>query len=236
MQQYNCIIIEDEPLAAEVLRDYIADVPFLNLKKHYNSAVAALNDLHEINIDLIFLDINLPKLKGIEFIKTLKTPPHIIITSAYQEYALEGYDLNIIDYLLKPIEFSRFLKAVNKLKYQVSEQTYNSPALIPDGKDFIYVYVDKKKVRVQLKDIIYIESHREYVRFMMKEKTITTKAQLGQMEEMLNKNDFLRIHRSYIIARDKIEAYSSTGIELLGKTLPIGRSYKEAVMSVLDEK
>src|ERR1700712_236135 len=105
MRQYNCIIIEDEPLAAEVLQDYIADVPFLNFKNHYSSGISALSDLNKEHIDVIFLDINLPKLKGIEFIKTLKNPPHIIITSAYHEYALQGYELNIVDYLLKPIEF-----------------------------------------------------------------------------------------------------------------------------------
>ena len=236
MQQYNCIIIEDEPLAAEVLQDYIADVPFLNLKNHYSNAVSALSELNKEHIDLIFLDINLPKLKGMDFIKTLKNPPHIIITSAYHEYALQGYDLNIVDYLLKPIEFSRFLKAVNKLKFITSEQTYNAALYIPEGKDFLFVYVDKKRVKVHFKDITYIESMKEYVRIVTNDRSITTKSQLGQIEELLNKNDFLRIHRSFIIAKDKVEAYTSTIIELKGKTLPIGRSYKELVMGILDER
>jgi DNA-binding LytR/AlgR family response regulator len=236
MQQYNCIIIEDEPLATEVLQDYIADVPFLNLINHYSNAMSALSELNKQHIDLIFLDINLPKLKGIDFIKTLKNPPHIIITTAYHEYALQGYDLNIVDYLLKPIEFSRFLKAVNKLKFITSEHTYNASLFIPEGKDFMFVFVDKKRVKVHFKEIIYIESLKEYVRIVTKEKCITTKSQLGQIEELLNKNDFLRIHRSFIIAKDKIEAYTSTIIELEGKTLPIGRSYKELVMGILDEK
>jgi DNA-binding LytR/AlgR family response regulator len=235
MQQYNCIIIEDEPLAAEVLQDYIADVPFLTLKSHYTNAISALDALNKQHIDLIFLDINLPKLKGIDFIKTLKNPPHIIIISAYHEYALEGYDLNIVDYLLKPIEFSRFLKAINKLKFITSEQTYNNPVFIPQGKDFLFVYVDKKRVKIHLRDVIYIESFKEYVRIVTSEKTITTKSQLGQIEEQLNKNDFLRIHRSFIISKEKVEAYTSTVIELHGKTLPIGRSYKELVMGILDE-
>src|SRR5476651_861861 len=132
MQQYNCIIIEDEPLAAEILQDYIADIPFLTLKKSYADAISALDDLRSNDIDIIFLDINLPKLKGLEFIQTLKNPPHIIITTAYHEYALQGYDLNIVDYLLKPIEFSRFLKAVNKLKLINSAKSSSAPVFAPE--------------------------------------------------------------------------------------------------------
>ena len=236
MQQYNCIIIEDEPLAGALLTNYIADIPFLNLKNNYSDAISALSELNRQHIDLIFLDINLPKLKGMDFLKTLKNPPHIIITSAYPEYALQGYDLNIVDYLLKPILFSRFLQAVNKLKFITSEQTYHTAALVPSEKDFLFVYVDKKRVKVHLKDIIYIESLKEYVRIVTKEKTIVTKSQLGQVEDSLSKCDFLRIHRSFIIAKEKVEAYSTTEIELQGKTLPIGRSYKELVMGILDEK
>src|SRR3984885_2814442 len=158
MEKYNCIIIEDEPLAAEILQEYIADIPFLNLKNTYTDALRALEDLRSNEIDLIFLDINLPKLKGFDFIQTLKNPPHIIITTAYHEYALQGYELNIVDYLLKPIEFSRFLKAVNKLKSITSEHTYNTSMSIPEGRDFMFVFVDKKRVKVYFKDILYIES------------------------------------------------------------------------------
>src|ERR1700733_2805219 len=158
MEKYNCIIIEDEPLAAEILQEYIADIPFLNLKNTYTDALRALEDLRSNEIDLIFLDINLPKLKGFDFIQTLKNPPHIIITTAYHEYALQGYELNIVDYLLKPIEFSRFLKAVNKLKLISSSKSAAAPVFIQSGNDYMFVSADKKKVKVYFKDILYIES------------------------------------------------------------------------------
>jgi DNA-binding LytR/AlgR family response regulator len=236
MQQYNCIIIEDAPLAAEVLRDYITDIPFLKFKKHYDSAISALSDLNNQQIDLIFLDINLPKLQGMDFLKTLKNPPLVIITSAYHEYALQGYDLNIVDYLLKPIEFSRFLQAVNKLKFITSGPAYSAPVYSPEGKNFLFVYVERKRVKVFFDDILYIESKKEYVKIVSKEKSLTTKLQLGQIEVFLNKSDFLRVHRSFIIAKDKIDAYTNSQIELQNKVIPIGRSYRELVIGILDER
>ena len=234
MQQYNCIIIEDEPLAAEILQDYIADIPFLNLKQTYPDAVRALEGLVAGNIDLIFLDINLPKLKGLDFIQTLKHPPNIIITTAYHEYALQGYELNVVDYLLKPIEFSRFLKSVNKLKSIVSDKAYAAPIFIGDGRDHMFVNTQRKKVKLFFRDILYIESLKEYVRIYTGDKILTAKFQLGQIDELLPKADFLRIHRSFIVSKTKIEAYNNAGIEINGKSLPIGRSYKELVISFLD--
>jgi DNA-binding LytR/AlgR family response regulator len=236
MRQYNCIIIEDEPLAAEILQDYIADVPFLNLKHTYGDAIRALDGLRAGNIDVIFLDINLPKLKGLDFIQTLKHPPSIIITTAYHEYALQGYELNVVDYLLKPIEFSRFLKAVNKLKSTVSDKAYTAPIVIGDGIDHIFVNTRGKKAKLYFKDILYIESLKEYVRIYTSEKVLTAKFQLGQIDELLPKADFLRIHRSFIVSKTKIEAYNNAEVEINGKTLPIGRSYKELVVSFLDRE
>ncbi len=234
MEKYNCIIIEDEPLAAEILQEYIADIPFLNLKNTYTDALSALDDLRTNEIDLIFLDINLPKLKGFDFIQTLKNPPHIIITTAYHEYALQGYELNVVDYLLKPIEFSRFLKAVNKLKMLNSVKSYSMPVFIPPGGPYMFVNNSKKKVKLYFKDILYIESLKEYVKIYTTDKIIITKYQLGQMEENLPKEDFLRIHRSFIVAKEKIDAFTSTEIEINDKQLPIGRSYKELVHSLLE--
>jgi DNA-binding LytR/AlgR family response regulator len=234
MQQYNCIIIEDEPLAAEILQDYIADIPFLTLKKTYGDALSALDDLRSNDVDVIFLDINLPKLKGLDFIQTLKNPPHIIITTAYHEYALQGYDLNIVDYLLKPIEFSRFLRAINKLKMLTSAKAAVSPVFIPNDTNYMFVNTGKKKVKIYFNDILYIESLKEYVRIFTPDKTVTTKFQLGQIEEQLPKADFLRIHRSFLVAKEKIDAFTSTAMEIGAKQLPIGRSYKELVMNILD--
>lgn len=233
MQQYNCIIVEDEPLAAEVLQDYIGQVPFLKLKGVCADAIYAMEVLQKEKIDLIFLDIHLPKLKGLDFIKTLKHPPHIIIVSAYHEYALQGYEYNVIDYLLKPVEFSRFLMAVNKLKYHDTVETiqFSSPA---GERPYLFFNVSKKKVKIFLDEVLYIESLKEYIRIFTKAKSVLTKFQLGQIEELLAKNNFLRVHRSFIVAKDKIEAFSATDIEINGKLIPVGRSYKELVQSVLD--
>ena len=235
MDPYKCIIIEDEPIAAEILQDYIADVPFLKLKKTYADAISALDDLGANDIDVIFLDINLPKLKGLDFIQTLQYPPHIIITTAYHEYALQGYELNIVDYLLKPIEFNRFLKAVNKLKQLKTDKLASPIAFTPTGKDYMFINASKKKTKIYFRDILYIESMKEYVRIFTTDRVLTSKFQLGQIEDQLPKSDFLRIHRSFMVAREKIDAYTSTEIEIHGKQLPIGRSYKEQVHEFLNQ-
>jgi DNA-binding LytR/AlgR family response regulator len=234
MKKYNCIVVEDEPLAAEVLQDYINQVPFLELKGICSDAIYAMEMLQKEKIDLIFLDIHLPKLKGLDFIKTLKSPPQIIITTAYQEYALQGYELNVIDYLLKPIELSRFLMAVNKLKQQQEVVTRVSSFSISADRAHLFFNVSKKRVKVFLDEILYIESLKEYIRITTKNKSILTKFQLGQIEELLTKNNFLRIHRSFIVAKDKIDAFSATEIEINGKQIPIGRSYKELIISTLE--
>lgn len=235
MQQFNCIIVEDEPLAAEVLQDYIAQVSFLKLRAVCNDAIFALEILQKEKIDLIFLDIHLPKLKGLDFIKTLKHPPQIIITTAYHEYALQGYEFNVVDYLLKPIEFSRFLAAVNKLK---PDHIYEAPTptnFREAERRFLFFNVSKKRVKIYLDEILYIESLKEYIRIYTKSRNILTKFQLGEIEELLNKANFIRVHRSFIVAKDKIEAFTATDIEINGKQVPVGRSYKELVQSLLEQ-
>jgi DNA-binding LytR/AlgR family response regulator len=235
MKKYNCLIVEDEPLAAEVLDDYIKQVPFLEMKGICSDALYALDKLQNDRIDLIFLDIHLPKVKGTDFLKTLKETPQIIITSAYAEYALQGYELNVLDYLLKPIEFSRFLMSVNKLK-QLGE---NGPLPVVSNviaeKPHLFFNVSKKKVKVVIEDILYIESLKEYIRITTNDRSILTKFQLHEIEDMLAHNNFIRVHRSYVVAKDKIDAFTATDIEIKGKQIPIGRSYKELVMSVLDK-
>ena len=234
MQQYNCIIVEDEPLAAEVLQDYVMQVPFLNLKGVCTDALYAMEMLQKEKIDLMFLDIHLPKLKGLDFLKTLQKKPQVIITTAYHEYALQGYEHNVLDYLLKPVEFSRFLQAVNKLNSPApSIAVINEFAKLE--KEFLFFNVSKKKVKILLDDILYIESLKEYIRVVTKEKTIITKFQLGQVEDLLSKNNFLRIHRSFIVAKDKVNAFTATDVEINNKQLPIGRSYKEQVQAELEK-
>jgi DNA-binding LytR/AlgR family response regulator len=241
MERYNCIIVEDEPLAAEVLQDYISQVPFLELRHTCSDAIYAMEILQKEKIDVVFLDIHLPKLKGLDFIKTIKNPPQVIITSAYGEYALQGYELNVIDYLLKPIELARFLTAVNKLKpqnenaYDTSRGHANGMSLTSPDRPHLFFNVSKKKVKIYIDEIVYIESLKEYIRITAKDKTVLTKFQLSQMEEMLPKEKFIRVHRSFIVSREKIDAFTATEVELCGKQIPIGRSYKELVINLLGE-
>jgi len=235
MQQYNCLIVEDEPLAAEVLQDYVSQVPFLTLGGVCGDAIYAMEKLQREKIDLIFLDIHLPKLKGLDFIKTLRNPPHIIIVSAYHEYALQGYEYNVIDYLLKPVEFSRFLMAVNKMRQTPTTTSAIQVTSEAAERPYIFFNVGKKRVKIFLDEILYIESLKEYVRIFTKAKSILTKFQLGQIESLLARNNFMRVHRSFIVAKDKIDAFTASDLEINGKQIPVGRSYKELVQAILDK-
>ena len=233
MLKYSCIIVEDEPLAVEILTDYISQIPFLELKCVCGDAIYAMEVLQQEKIDLIFLDIHLPKLKGIDFLESLKNPPRVIITSAYQEYALQAFEGNVTDYLLKPIRFTRFLKAVNKLNQQVPMLTGLSGLPAPERK-FLYFNVAKKKVKIYLDEIFYIESLREYVRITAQGTTIMTKFPLNEVEDLFADNNFIRVHRSFIVSKERITAFSSTEVEVNSIQIPIGRTYKEYVLSVLE--
>jgi DNA-binding LytR/AlgR family response regulator len=235
MKKYNCLIVEDEPLAAEVLEDYVKQIPFLELKGICSDAMFAMEKLQAEKIDLIFLDIHLPKLKGTDFLKTLKLAPQIIITSAYAEYALQGYELNVLDYLLKPIEFSRFLMSVNKLSKLAESGALPVVSNVIREKPYLYFNVSKKKIKIIIEDIQYIESLREYIRITTKDKSLLTKFHLHEIEEILAHNNFMRVHRSFIVSKDKIDAFTATDIEIKGKQIPIGRSYKELVMATLEK-
>jgi DNA-binding LytR/AlgR family response regulator len=215
MSKIKCIIIEDEPLAVKVLADYISQVPFLELGGSFKDAILATDYLRDHQADLIFLDIHLPKLKGMAFLKTLTHPPAIIITTAYHQYAVEGFELNVTDYLLKPFDFERFLVAVTKVKTAKTATPINEEARAT--KDHLFLNVQKKKVKVLFQDIIYIESQREYI------KIVTSKG------EYLSKTQFKRIHRSYIISLSKIDSYTSEEVEVSGISIPIGRGYREGM-------
>ncbi len=215
----TCLIVEDEPLATDVLVEYVKRVPFLELRGTCADALAALEVMQREKIDLIFLDIHLPGLKGLEFIRTLQDPPAIILTTAYHQYAVEGYELSVVDYLLKPIEFKRFLEAVNKVKgKQVREL-----------RKTISIQADKKTSIIPIEDIIYIESQKEYVKIQTSNNSFVTKYALTKMEEELDPSIFMRIHRSFIVAIPKITAFSGHDVELQGKSIPIGGNYREQV-------
>ena len=232
-QRLHCLIVEDEPLAAGILEDYVRQVPYLRLTGRCADAMQALEALHEAPVDVLFLDIHLPGLKGLDFLRSLQYPPQVILTTAYHEYALEGYDLGVVDYLLKPIDFERFVKAVQKLKLAVPASP--AEALAKAGRPFQFFNVNKKMVRVWLDEVLYAESLKEYVRiFLPGGKSIVTKMQLGELEKTLDGYGFLRVHRSFLVALRHIEAYTATEVTLGNKEIPIGRQYKDATMEVLE--
>ena len=231
MKKLRCLIVEDEPLAAEVLADYVSQMRQLELVGICEDAIYATEALSNESIDVIFLDIHLPKLKGLDFIKSLQNPPQIIITTAYHQYALEGFELSVVDYLLKPIEFSRFLQAVNKLKTKTS--TTSKRTIAKKERAFRFFNVKKKKVKVYLDEILYIESRKDYVKIHTREQCLTTKFQLGELESILEEAKLLRIHRSFLVSKDHIKAFSATEIEVADQKLPIGRSYKDSVFENL---
>ena len=224
MPKIKCIIVEDEPLAVKVLEDYISQVPYLELQGYFKDAILATEFLRENATDLIFLDIHLPKLKGMAFLKTLADPPYIIITTAYHQYAVEGFDLNVTDYLLKPFEFDRFLAAVSKVKIPEKEK----PKPVSDeGKDHLFLNIQKKKVKILFSEIIYIESQREYIKIVTTKREYISKISTNEIEELLPTRRFKRIHRSFIISLSKIESYTAEMVEVNGVSLPIGRGYKD---------
>ncbi len=232
--KYSCLVVEDEPLAAEILVDYISQVPFLELKGVCSDAIYAMEILQTEKIDLIFLDIHLPKLKGMDFLESLKSPPNVIITSAYKDYALQAFDVGVIDYLLKPIRFNRFLKAVGKMN-QPSRGHSGEPVVVAAAeRKHVYFNVGKKRVKFYIDEIQFIESLKEYVRITTPEKSILVNYHITEMEELLSKDNFLRIHRSFIVSKSKITAFTSTEVEIGGKQIPIGRSYKEVVIALLE--
>lgn len=222
MSKIKCIIIEDEPLAAKVLSDYISEVPFLELQQIFRDAMQAAEFMLYHDIDLIFLDIHLPKLEGITFLKTLANPPSVIVTTADHQYAVEGFNLNVTDYLLKPIEFERFLTAVNKVN---TEQR----RLPNEVKDFIFVNVQKRKVKILFSEILYIESQREYIKIVTARNEYISKMSTNEIEDMLPAHLFKRIHRSYIVSVNKIESYTAEMVEINGISIPIGRGYKDVI-------
>ena len=228
MSNIKCIIVEDEPLGIKILSDYISKTPFLELQGSFKDALLATDWLRSNKTDLIFLDIHLPKLKGMDFLKTLSIHPAIIVTTAYQQYAVEGFNLNVTDYLLKPFEFERFLVAVNKVKLLSDENTGN----LRVEKDFIFVNSERKRVKISFSDIIYIESQREYVKIVTLKKEYVSKISTHEIEQVLPAHLFKRIHRSFIISVDKIESYSNDMVDVGGVAIPIGRGYKDIIVNL----
>jgi len=227
MSNVKCIVVEDEPLAVKVLTDYISQVPFLELQATFKDALLATDYLREHDTDLIFLDIHLPKLKGMAFLKTLTHPPAVIITTAYHQYAVEGFNLAVTDYLLKPFEFERFLVAVNKVK--TAQRAVQEPKENAEQKDYLFLNVQKKKVKILFADIVYIESQREYIKIVTTSKVFVSKMSTNEIEELLPPHLFKRIHRSFVVSVNKIESYTAEAVDVNGVSIPVGRGYRDVI-------
>lgn len=237
MHILKCLIIEDEPLAADILKDYILDTPHLELTGICRSAIDAIEVLRKSEVDLLFLDIQLPKLSGIDFARTVLNKYHIIFTTAHHEYAVEGFNVNAVDYLLKPVEFSRFLTAIHKIYERPALHQVPNNRTLPyqdSGLRHLFFNTDKRQVKVELKDIHYIESLRDFIYIHLEGNKIMVRYKISALEKELSQHHFLRVHKSYIVNLEKIVAYSAGYIELPKANISIGRSYKNQVQEVLE--
>ncbi len=228
MSKLTCIIVEDEPLARRILEGYISRVPFLVLKGSFEDAIEAAEHLRDYRVDLMFLDIHLPEIGGLSFLRTLPDPPAVIVTTAYQEYALEGYELDLVDYLLKPFGFDRFLAAVNKMDKQKQLQGAGD-----SNKDHFFVSIQQKKVKIFFSEILFIESQKEYVRIVTADHSYRTKMGTHEIEGLLPGTQFKRIHRSFIIALNKVRSFNAEEVEIHGNKIPVGRGYKDVLGRLL---
>lgn len=236
-RQIACLAVDDEPPALDIIKKYIDAVPSLQLINTCDNAVEALPVLQTQAIELLFLDIQMPQILGTDFIRTLKNPPKVIFTTAYRKFAVEGFELDAIDYLLKPISFDRFLKAVNKVMDinlpVINHHTDYNEMNNHHHDGFISFRVDRKTLKIALEDILYVESLKDYVKVVTKTKNIITKQSIASLEEVLPAAAFMRIHRSYIVAVNKIESYTAELIEIAGQELPISRMYRREVSKLL---
>lgn len=235
----RCLVIDDERLAREYLKNYISKVPELELVGDFNSPLKATELIKSGDIDLLFLDIQMPDITGVDFLKSLNNKPEVIFTTAYQEFALEGFNLNVVDYLLKPFSFERFFQAVNKVidKLEFKQATSTEAKLLVSSPidlkvDFISIRADRKLYKINYKDLSYIEGQKAYVTFYTNKKRITALASLKELEDSLPKDKFIRIHKSYIVAIQDIVSLEGNMIEINDMQLPVGKSYKDDVLKI----
>jgi DNA-binding LytR/AlgR family response regulator len=231
----NCIIVDDEPVAREILESHLRKVDAVHVIATCKNAIEAFNQINSNQIDLIFLDINMPEISGLSFAKSINKNIKVIFTTAYREYAIDGFNLQAVDYLLKPISFERLLQAVNKYIGESNVEVVNSSLEIQQEKvDFIFVRADRKMMKINFSEINYIESFSDYLKFHLDEKILITRETITSIEAKLPKTNFLRIHRSFIVCIAKINSFTNEFIEVNKKALPISRSYKKDVLARLE--
>lgn len=228
------LIVDDEPHAVEIIKKYSANIPELEVVDTCNNAIKAFQILQNTKVDLLFLDIKMPGLSGTDLVRSLKHPPMIIFTTAYQEYAIDGFDLNAVDYLLKPIPLNRFLRAIDKVMQLINGDRYESrheaqhTSSPKPSAHYLYLRIERRLIKVNTKDILWIESMKDYIKVVTTEKSYTTKQKISVVEKLLPISEFMRIHRSFIIPVSKAEGYHPNHILIAGNKIPVGRNYKQA--------
>lgn len=235
----KCLIVDDEPLARDVIRRYCAKLPVLKVVGEFSNAIEAFVFLQSNEVDILFLDIRMPELLGTELIQSLKNPPKVIFTTAYKEYAWDGFELDAVDYLLKPIRFDRFLKAVNKAMPGYENASLSEESVEADRKsgiDSIYLRIDRRQVRIVLDEILYIESAKDYIMIITPDKKHLSRQTISSIEALLNKNEFVRIHRSFIVPINKIKSFTHELVEINKKELPIGKFYLNSFLKIMDSR
>ncbi len=228
----KCIIIDDEPLAIQVIESHLKEFSNIELVGTYNNPIDAFNAIDSNDIDIAFLDINMPKMNGLDFIKNIESNPYFIITTAYREYAVECFDLDVLDYLVKPIPFARFLKSINKLTQQLYIDKADT-TIANNDKSYIFLKVDKKLVKVKFENVLYIESLKDYIKVFTTTGDYLVHKTLTSITEELPSNQFIRIHRSFTIALDKIDAVEGNSVLIKNKRVPFGRKYLNHAKSLI---
>ncbi len=234
----TCLIVEDEPLARNLITDYVSKVPYLELIKACSGPLEAMEELRKSPVDLLFLDVQMPELTGISFLKSLQKKPFVILTTAYSQYALEGYELDVTDYLLKPITFERFLKAVDKVSQRIS----GSPAVVTEkvttepAPSYIFVKDGTKLVKIRWEDILYVEGLKDYVTIHTRQQKVISLQRMKTMEEELPGSKFIRIHNSYIVALDAIDSVHKDKVQIGQAFIPVGDTYKKSFRDFIEGK
>ncbi len=232
----RCIVVDDEPLALDILTDYIAKVPFLQLINATTSAFEALAQVQEGVADLVFLDVQMPELTGIQFLKIIDRKCDVILTTAYPQYALDGYELDVVDYLLKPIAFDRFYKAAQKVQHEKSLAKPLPDPVVQAPHNFIFIKTEHKIQKIYLDEILYIEGLKDYISIFTSSERVITLQNMKKMEEVLPAGRFIRVHKSYIVALDKIESIERSRILMGDKIIPIGDTYRDYFFKLIENK
>jgi two-component system LytT family response regulator len=230
MSKYTCIIIEDEPLALEKTKDFVNKVPFLHLSATFDNALNGLTYLNNNKVDVLFLDINMDELSGIELLESSKINSQVIITTAYQEYALKGYELQVTDYLLKPFTFNRFLQAVNKAQENIGHH------ILEAQPNFIFVKTENRLEKIMLDEIVYIEGMRDYRRIHTVDKKVMTLQNFSEFERLIPSSLVCRVHKSYMVALNKIESIERSRIKIADQLIPISETYKESFLQLINSR